>query len=263
MPTHAFLDHSGPIAFAHRGGAAGGLENTMVAFQASVDLGYRYIETDVHVTRDGVLVAFHDESLDRATDRIGLIRELTWSEVSAARVGGVERIPRFDDVLATWPDLRINVDPKHDSAVQPLADALIRADSVSRVLVGAFSDARIAAVRRLCGPDLATALGPRSVARLRSATAGRSRSGRDAVAVQVPVKYSGIPVTTPRFVTRAHRAGLAVHVWTIDDPAEMNRLLDMGVDGIMTDRPDVLKDVLTSRGEWPDPAGDPSSSPQD
>lgn len=250
MSASRFLDHRHPLAFAHRGGTADGLENTMAAFQASIDLGFRYLETDVHVTSDGVLVAFHDEALDRVTDRVGLIREQTWAEVSKARVGGREPIPRFADILDAWPDIRLNVDPKHDSATDALASTLIEHRAVSRVLVAAFSDRRIAAVRQRCGPALATGLGPRATSRLLAASKRLGRFRTDAQAVQVPVKYSKVPVVTPRFIEAAHSSGLAVHVWTIDDPDEMTGLLDMGVDGLMTDRPEVLRDVMVSRGYW-------------
>jgi glycerophosphoryl diester phosphodiesterase len=103
---YPFLEHDGPLAFAHRGGAAGGLENSMAAFGRAVDLGYRYLETDVHATADGVLLAFHDSTLDRLTDRRGRVARLPWSEVSRARIGGVEPIPLLEDLLEAWPDIR-------------------------------------------------------------------------------------------------------------------------------------------------------------
>ena len=249
---HAFLDHPHPIAFAHRGGAGDWPENTMPAFEGAVSLGYRYVETDVHLTSDGVLVAFHDDRLDRVTDRVGLIREMTWSEVSAARVDGREPIARFSELLATWPDLRVNVDPKHDVSVEPLAAAIRAAGAIDRVCIGAFSDRRIARMRALLGPELCTSLGPRGTARLIAATRRLGAPRFAAAAAQVPTTQSGVPLVTSRFVAGAHRLGLAVHVWTVDDADEMRRLLDLGVDGIMTDRPAVLKDVLVARDQWVD-----------
>ncbi|MGY6499545.1 MAG: glycerophosphodiester phosphodiesterase [Acidimicrobiales bacterium] len=245
----AFLDHPGPLAFAHRGGAGDWPENSMPAFENAVGLGYVYVETDVHVTADGVLVAFHDESLDRVTDRTGLIRELPWSEVSAARIDGVEPIPLFEDLMGTWPDLRVNIDPKHDTAVDPLIEAIRRTASVHRVCVGAFSDRRLERIRTALGPEVCTSLGPRGTAKLKAASFGAPLS-LPAPCAQVPVTARGVTVTDQRLVDAAHRLGMQIHVWTIDDPAEMGRLLDMGVDGIMTDRPAVLKDVLEERGEW-------------
>ncbi len=244
-----FLDHPGPLAFAHRGGAGDWPENTMPAFEHAVGLDYRYVETDVHVTADGVLVAFHDESLDRVTDRHGLIRELPWSEVQLARVDGREPIPLLEDILGTWPDLRVNIDPKHDTATEPLIESLRRTASVDRVCIGAFSDRRLDRVRAALGPRLCTSLGPRGIARMKATSYG-APFATPAPCAQVPVRAKGVTVTDERFVRTAHRLGMQVHVWTIDDPAEMDRLLDLGVDGIMTDRPAVLREVLERRGAW-------------
>lgn len=248
--TTPFLDHPGPLAFAHRGGAGDWPENTMPAFEGAVALGYRYVETDVHATADGVLVAFHDESLDRVTDRAGLIRELPWSEVARARVDGREPIPRFEDLLGAFPDLRVNVDPKHELSVDPLVEAIRRTGSARRVCVGAFSDSRIARVKAGVGPELCTSLGPRGTARVKAAAFGAPAGRLGGECLQVPVAAKGVTLVDERFVATAHRLGLQVHVWTIDDPDEMVRLLDLGVDGIMTDRPAVLREVLEGRGEW-------------
>jgi glycerophosphoryl diester phosphodiesterase len=244
------LEHPGPIPFAHRGGASEVPENTMAAFQHAVDLGYRYLETDVHLTVDGVLLAFHDDVLDRVTDRTGVIHELRWSEIEPARVGGTEPIPRFDELLAAWPDVRFNIDPKHDRAVDALAEAIDRAGAIDRVIIGAFSDKRLARLRERLGPRLCTSLGPRSVAKLRAASYGLPLGSLPSPCVQVPVRHGGVTIVDERFVRVAHRSGLQVHVWTVDDPAEMDRLLDLGVDGIMTDRPEVLKQVLIDRHSW-------------
>src|SRR6476660_4036703 len=131
-----FLDHPGPIPFAHRGGAGAWPENTMPAFEGAVALGYRYVETDVHVTADGVLLAFHDDVLDRVTDKQGRVDELPWSAVRQARVDGREPIPTLEEVLDAWPELRVNIDPKHDGAVEPLAATLTRRNAVERVCIG-------------------------------------------------------------------------------------------------------------------------------
>ena len=254
MPSNAafpFLDWPGPIAFAHRGGASEAPENTMPAFEHAVRLGYRYLETDAHVTADGVLVAFHDDRLDRVTDRTGVIAELPWSEVQQAKVDGREPIPLLEDLLSAWPEVRINIDPKQDGVAEPLASAIIRTGSVDRVCVGAFSDRRIATVKALVGPALCTSMGPREVAQLVAASR-RLPGGKRlrSPCAQVPTRQGRVPLVTPRLVDTAHGLGLQVHVWTIDDRAEMARLLDVGVDGIMTDRPQVLKDLLVERGAW-------------
>ena len=160
MP-HAFLDAPLPIAFAHRGGASEAPENTLPAFEHAVRLGYTHIETDVHATADGVLLAFHDDRLDRVTDLSGVISQMTYAEVAKARVDGREPIPRLEELLATWPDLRINIDAKHDTAVGPLVALLRSNDTFDRVCIGSFSDRRLRGLRREFGMRLCTSAGPR------------------------------------------------------------------------------------------------------
>ncbi len=218
----------------------------MPAFEYAVGLGYRYVETDVQATADGVLVAFHDDDLERTCGRAGKISELPWSEVRTARVDGAAPIPLLEDMLGEWPELRVNIDCKSRPAVPALVAALRRTAALDRVCVAAFSDRRLVQLRRALGPHACTALGPGSVAALRL---GRFR-GSKGLAAQVPVRSGPVTVTDAKFVERAHRHGLQVHVWTIDDAAEMHRLLDLGVDGIMTDRPTILREVLVERGAW-------------
>ena len=217
----------------------------MPAFAAAIALGYRYIETDVQATSDGVLVAFHDDDLSRTCGRPGLISALPWSEVSTARVDGKEPIPLFDDLFTTFPDCRINVDCKTDAAVGPLIESLRRANALDRVCVGCFSHARLRRLRSALGSGLCSSMSPLEVARWRLGFPSSA-----ALVAQVPVRHSIVPIVTQRMVDLAHRRAIDVHVWTIDEPAEMLRLLEMHVDGIMTDRPAVLKQVLTQRGEW-------------
>jgi glycerophosphoryl diester phosphodiesterase len=247
VARHPFLEHDAPLAFAHRGGASEAPENTLPAFQAAVDLGFRYLETDVHVTADGALVAFHDDRLDRVTDRAGLIAELPWREVREARVDGREPIPLLEDLLGAFPEARLNIDPKHDAAVEPLAAVLRRTGAAARVCIGAFSDRRLARMRALV-PGVCTSMGPRSVARLRLAATGLPTGRFAAPCVQVPVRTGAVTLVDRRFVEAARQRGIDVHVWTIDDAEEMHRLLDLGVNGIMTDRPAVLREVFTQRG---------------
>jgi glycerophosphoryl diester phosphodiesterase len=254
-PRHAFLDHPGPIAFAHRGGAGDHPENTLVAFESAIRLGYRYVETDVHATADGVLLAFHDDRLDRVTDRRGIVARLPYAAVAVARVDGREPIARLDELLAAFPDVRVNIDPKHDAAVDPLIDVIRRTGAIDRVCVGSFSGRRIARVRAALGPRLCTSLGPRGVVALRGTSwrgpvLERLVRSEGAACVQVPVRQGRVPIVDDRLIRAAHRLGLPVHVWTVDEPSEMTRLLDLGVDGLMTDRPIVLRDVLAARGAW-------------
>jgi glycerophosphoryl diester phosphodiesterase len=250
MGGHPFLDHPGPLAFAHRGGALDAPENSMEAFAAAVEIGYRYLETDVHVTADGVLVAFHDSALDRVTDRSGRIADLTWDQVRIARIDGTGTIPRFEDLLEAWPEVRINVDPKADASVAPLISVLREHDALDRVCLGSFSDRRLAEARAALGHGLCTSLGPRNTASIKLASLGLPLRRPAGHCLQVPVRFRGVRVVTERLLSAAHDRAMAVHVWTVDDPDEMHRLLDLGVDGLMTDRPMVLREVLMERGQW-------------
>src|SRR5215218_5428990 len=253
---YAFLDGPTPIAMAHRGGAIEHLENTLPAFQACVDLGYRYVETDVRVTADGVLVVFHDPTLERVTDRVGRVDQLNWAEVSTARIGGREPIMRLEDLLGAWPDVRFNLDIKAAGVLAPLVRTVHRLGVAERICLGSFSDARIAAARRLFGPSVCTSLGPRGVAALRLSSYSPRAAGLvriQAGCAQVPLQLGGRALVDERFIAAAHARGLQVHVWTVDDPAECTRMLGMGVDGVMTDRPAMLRELLEKRGAWRTP----------
>ena len=244
-----FLDWDGPIPVAHRGGAAEQPENTMAAFAAAVALGYRYVETDVHLTADGVLVAFHDHTLDRVADRSGEIAALPYAEVRAARVDG-HPIARFEDLLGAWPHLRVHVDAKHLAAAAPLVAAVDRTGAQDRVCVGAFSDRTVLALRRLSRGRVCTWMGRAEILSLRLASLGVPLPTSAAGCTQVPVRQGRLPLVDTRFVHTAHRRGVGVHVWTINDRPEMQRLLDLGVDAILSDRPALLKEVFTERGLW-------------
>ena len=184
------------------------------------------------------------------TDRQGRIRDLPWSVVKEAKVDGLEPIPRLEEILGEWPEARVNIDVKHESSIEALVDTLRRTNSFERVCVASFSDRRLARFRRLTAQQVCTALGPREIGQLRIGSFGW-RSGTIAgECVQVPPRIAGRSLVDRRFVDAAHRRDLAVHVWTIDHATEMERLLDLGVDGIMTDRPTILKEVLERRHQW-------------
>lgn len=248
------------IAMAHRGGALHpellGLENTMFAFRHAAGLGYHYLETDVHVTRDGQLVAFHDAALDRMTGRTGVLADVLAEDLAHARIGGEHAVPSMAELLEELPGCRFNIDLKAPGAVVALADLVERTAAQDRVLVGSFSSASLQHFRRLTAGRVATSATPSEVATfLASSWAGASRlvRRRPFSALQVPRRRRRLPLVTRSVLRRAHAVGLHVHVWTVDDPREMDELIDLGVDGLITDRTDVLKDVLTRRGLWRDP----------
>jgi glycerophosphoryl diester phosphodiesterase len=249
--VYPYLDHDGPIAMAHRGGALHpdnvGYENSMHAFQHAVDLGYRYLETDLHATSDGVVIAFHDSKLDRVTDRTGVIAELPWSEVSKAKINGHEPIPRLDELLEHFPDVRFNLDIKAENGLEPAAEVLKAAQAIDRICVSSFSQSRVRRIRKLLGPRLCTGYGEYEIALIRFLPIALPSRG---ACLQIPEAYGPLRVLAPGLIKRAHARGKQVHVWTIDDPDTMRRMLDAGIDGIITDRTDLLRDVLVERDQW-------------
>lgn len=250
-----------PLVLAHRGGGDEAPENTVEAFVHARSLGVRDIETDAHVTADGKVVLIHDDVVDRVTDGTGAVALLPWREISRLRNAQGGRIPLLSEVLEAFPDLAFNIDAKTDEVVDPLLDVLEEHGAFDRVLLASFSERRLDRIRRSGHRDLTTSLGATAVARLLAAaetgtnpTSWHVPGPRQGVrAVQVPPSYGALPVVTKRFVATAHAAGIAVHVWTVNEEEEMLRLLDLGVDGIVTDRPTLLREVLRRRGQWVEP----------
>jgi len=251
-----FLDHPQPIAFAHRGGAAHAPENSWAAFEHAISLGYAYLETDARATSDGKLVAFHDRTLDRVTDATGPINALPYAEVAALRIGGTEPIPLIEDLLGAWPDVRFNIDLKDVPGITLLPEVLRRTGAWDRVCVTSFSGGRLRTARGLLDRPVCMATSPTAIAGVRC-NVGTSSSWPQiralaAFLARACVYCAQVParVATGKFVRRAHALGLDVHVWTINDRAEMIRFLDLGADGIMTDNIETLRDVLIERGQW-------------
>jgi glycerophosphoryl diester phosphodiesterase len=259
---HPYLDGPYPRAYAHRGwhiGELAGAENTLAAFRRAVAEGFGYLELDVHASRDGVVMVHHDATLDRTTDGAGPLAAYTAAELAAVRVLGREPLPRLADVLAELPGTRITVELKSATAVEPVLELLEATDSWHRVCLGSFHDGWLNRARAQAGPRLCTSLGRGSAFGLRSrAWLGRlagpaARLPAPPVTgnlAQLPRRVGRLMVVDPALLAVAHRHGLEVHVWTIDDPAQMDELLDLGVDGILSDRPDLLREVLLRRGSW-------------
>lgn len=232
----------------------------MAAFRAAIGLGYQYLETDVHTTSDGVVLLFHDDTLDRVTDGRGKVSGLSAAEAAKARIGGTEPIPRLDELLAELPDVRLNLDVKDWNSVASIAAVIEEHQAHHRVLVTSFSDRRRRAVLKRLSRPVAASAGVGSIAlfTLLGPVLPRfvfqwlmRKILRDVQALQVPVRRGIVKVVTPESIRRAHALGLVVHVWTVNEPEEMRRLLGLGVDGLVTDRADLLREVLVERGEWP------------
>jgi len=257
MPNmHEFLNHgwrAGPLPIAHRGDSVRCPENTMEAFESAYALGYRYLETDVHATCDGKLVVFHDDDLDRMTDGSGPVSGQTWNDLRHLKIAGTARIPLLAELLDCWPDTRFIIDPKADSAVEPLYRTLADRDVWDRVCVGSFSGQRIAWLREQAGSQLCTSMTPSEILRLRLGALGLPSGRFRALCVQAPLRHHSFRVITPQFLAAAGKRGLPVQAWTINDCQTMEWLIEIGIDAIMTDDPELLKSLLRDRGTWQDP----------
>lgn len=255
-----------PIILAHRGGASEFPENTAESFAALVSRGFQYLETDARATSDGVAVLCHDPTLARTTVAKGAVSSYTWRELSRVKgLDGKPAIMRVDDALDGFPDLIFNIDAKSDGVVLPLVEAIIRTNANERVCVASFSERRLRRIRAAL-PTVASSLGVSAIARIvaaagsvgvgknfwdrqaKRALRGLTRNFPGAQVAQVPLRVRGVPVLTPRFVSLAHSMGLPVQAWTINDVDEAERLLELGVDGIITDTPQGMREALAQRG---------------
>jgi glycerophosphoryl diester phosphodiesterase len=262
--VHPYLEGPRPRAYAHRGWHTGdlvGCENTMAAFTRAAAEGFAYQELDVHASADGVAVIHHDQGLDRTTDGTGRLDGHTAAELEKVLVGGREPIPLLEDVLTALPETRITIELKSAAAVDPTLSVLERADAWDRVCLGGFEQTWLDAARRGGGSRLCT-----SMAR-RDALALRARAWLDALPgplsrvpsllplagdiAHVPVSAGPLRVVDAGLLRTAHKRGMEVHVWTVNRPTQMHQLLDLGVDGLLSDRPDLLREVLRERGQWP------------
>jgi len=236
---------------AHRGLALDAPENTLLAFAAAVGIGITHIETDVHASRDGVAVISHDPQLDRVAGIAGRVDALPMSQLRRVDLGRAQGFVSLAEALDVFPETRFNIDIKSADAVAGTVAAVRAAKAVDRVLVTSFSEARRrAAVRQL--PGVATSASSSVfAAALAAGKAGATpllrRILRGVDAVQVPESYSGVSITTGSMISRLHSAKVEVHVWTVNDAPAMHRLLDLGVDGIVTDRADIALGVLAAR----------------
>lgn len=249
--------HDGPLAIAHRGGAGLAPENTLAAFERSYALGVRYLETDVRITADGELVAFHDASLRRVTGRYRDVARTKLATLRQLRVCGTEPIPTLGEVLAAFPDACFTIDVKERAAIAPLAELLIASGASPRVCVAGSWDSWLAALGERVGPELTIALGWRSLA----ATLSRLHLDRARPPAREGNAFAHVPLRLGRFaiyadhlVERARAMGIRIVVWTVNDAPTMHRLLDAGVAGIITDRPDLLREVMIARDQWPHPS---------
>jgi len=243
-----YLSPARPRVFAHRGLAVAAPENTLLAFLKALALGVEYIETDVHASSDGVAIISHDPELGRVAGREGKVEALTLAQLRGVDLGHGQTFSSLLEALDAFPDARFNIDVKSSAAVQPTVDAICALRATDRVLVSSFSEQRRrAAVHQLPGVATSTSA-PRFVQALIAGKLGlkpvMAHALRGTVAVQVPEKALRLRVTTARMLDQLHSLGVEMHVWTINDPHRMRELVELGVDGIVTDRADLAIDIV-------------------
>lgn len=246
-----------PIVLAHRGGADEYPENSVQAFEGMRAQGFNYIETDAQATSDGVLILIHDPLLDRTTNGSGEISQVSWAEVSQLRDESGHAPMTVKAALDGFPDIDFNIDAKVDGTVEPMIELLRGSDYLDQVLVAAFSEKRLRRIRTAV-PGVATSLGTSGVARLvlasilpsflsdlvMKAVPGPSDG---AACVQMPMNFRGVRILSKKLIDIAHGHGLAVHIWTINEVKDMIEILDMGADGIITDRPSLARELIENR----------------
>lgn len=262
MPAHPFTDNTGVLAIAHRGGRGLWPENTMYAFEQAARMGVDVLEFDVHRTRDGQMVVIHDDRVDRTTDGTGVVEDMNYPELARLDAGyrwtadyGATfpfrgrsiGLATFEAVLSAFPGHRMNIELKTPGAEasEQFVALLRRYDRADRTLIASFNNESIDAIQSAF-PDMAFAVTARNafIFLLMHTLRVDFAFSPSQQALQIPPNLMGLTVVTPRLVRQAHAHNLDVHVWTINDPQEMKRLLDTGVDGIMTDYPDRLLNLL-------------------
>ena len=244
---HPFFKGHKFYGFVHRGGDEEKTENTLEAFQYSSDLGFVFMETDVQSTSDGKVVIFHDSDLKRVAGLNKRVSDLTFKEIREVDLILGGKIPSLEETLSSFPNLRFNIDIKVDSAVEETIRIVKSHHALNRVCLASFSTNRLNHIRYLTGSDLCSSMGQAEVVRLVLSSYGLNFKASPGFCAQVPVSQFGIPIVTRKFIKKVHDLNKLIHVWTIDETEEMYRLIDLGVDGLMTDKPTVLKEALVAR----------------
>jgi glycerophosphoryl diester phosphodiesterase len=241
----SYLNYSGVAVLAHRGGSIESFENTIESFYYSQSLGCKFIETDVQVSSDGIPYIFHDETLTRLLDKNDVFSNLHSNEIDNLRIFDSHKIPRLDETLQTFPDMYFQIDVKTDQVAMPALEVIYQCKAEDRVCIASFNSPRLSRVNNKY-PDICLSMGPNEVSKMLLSSFGLYNKTIMGDCLQIPMYYYGIKVVTKRFVDFVHSKGLKICVWTINDEKTFKKLIDMGVDGIITDKPKLLFQVLNS-----------------
>tara|TARA_B100000214_G_scaffold289641_1_gene219312 strand:- start:790 stop:1530 length:741 start_codon:yes stop_codon:yes gene_type:complete len=244
MSIHPYLDVPGVAISAHRGGSIEAPENTIESFEYSIELGSSYIETDVQLSSNGIPYIFHDDDLKRLFGKNIIFNSLHSDEIDELILFDKYKIPTLESTLQKFPDTLFQIDVKTDEVVLPTMEVIKKTNSTDKVCIASFSSKRLKQVHKLY-PEICLSMGPFEVMKLLLASFGLYRNKVPGNCLQIPIYQYGIKLVTKRFINYIHSIGLKIHVWTINDEDTMQKLIDLGVDGIITDRPKALKDLLS------------------
>ena len=244
MSIHPYLDVPGVAISAHRGGSIEAPENTIESFEYSIELGSSYIETDVQLSSNGIPYIFHDDDLKRLFGKNIIFNSLHSDEIDELKLFDKYKIPTLESTLQKFPDTLFQIDVKTDEVVLPTMEVIKKTNSTDKVCIASFSSKRLKQVHKLY-PEICLSMGPFEVMKLLLASFGLYRNKVPGNCLQIPIYQYGIKLVTKRFINYIHSIGLKIHVWTINDEDTMQKLIDLGVDGIITDRPKTLKDLLS------------------
>ena len=245
---HPFFQDYSFFGFVHRGGDEVETENTIEAFKYSSDLGFVFIETDVQATKDGHVVIFHDATLKRMAGVNKSIKELTLHEVNEIDLLDGGKIPLLSEALETFPDLRFNIDIKTEDALEETIQIIKKMNFLDKTCFASFSSSRLKRIKHLAGPEACISSGQMDIFKMMCQSVGIGLKPTKSQCAQIPLKQWGVPVLTKKFIEIAKMQNKFVHVWTIDDKNQMFELIEFGVDGLMTDKPSVLKEAMIEKG---------------
>lgn len=238
-----YLNYSGLAVLAHRGGSIESYENTLASFAYAQSIGCKYIETDVQVSLDGIPYIFHDESLLRITGINSIFSSITSSEIDKIRIFNDHPIPKLDAALKEFPELFFQIDLKTDLVAIPALEVIKKNNAEKRVCIASFNSNRLKQVKENY-PEMCLSMGPKEVAKLLLASFGLFKGEIPGDCLQVPIYSHGIKVVTKRFIKFVHSKNLKIMVWTINDKKTLKKLINMHVDGIITDTPKLLTELI-------------------
>ena len=245
MTIHPYLNQSGVSISAHRGGSEEAPENTLESFSYAIGLGSSYIETDVQLSADGIPYIFHDDDLSRLLNMEVKFNSLHSDQIEKLKLFESYQIPKLETALTQFPNALFQIDLKTDEVALPAMKVIENLNAFDRICIASFSSNRLQKVRKKF-PDTCLSMGPKEILKLLLASFGLYNKTIYGDCLQVPIYHYGIKLVTRRFVKYVQSIGLKIHVWTINDENTMRKLIDLGVDGIITDKPKLLKELLST-----------------